>query len=214
MKTLSAILEALRRPMGQMSGLDGSSGVAYCKVGGTDATKCEMMMFASSLPTLAPAGLFLIKKSATYSGSITEIKELIYSIKYEAWEGKNHAPHKAHTSCNLGFKDAIKTILDGMSSPVQKMHLAHLAEQAEITGVYNGTELVGYGSKLSASALEFKPAGHNGSDNSDTTIKTESASGDNDSEVKEETAGDSSGEISLTPPSDVFSEAKEQETQM
>lgn len=166
-------------------------GAAYCKVGGADASKCEMMMFASSLPTMVPAGLFPIKEGATYSGSITEIKDLIYGIQYEAWEGKNHAPHKAHTNCNLGFKDAVMSIIGNLRNPVQTKHLTRLAQQADITGVDNGTNLAGYGSKLDACAQEFKPAGATDSDESSTVVKTESVHEDHEYEVKDGNPEDS-----------------------
>ncbi|KAH6645037.1 hypothetical protein BKA67DRAFT_542023 [Truncatella angustata] len=175
---MQAILDEIRKPLHDMS--------KYCKVS-TDSGACGKMMFGSVCQTLLRASLLPVPDAKEYTNSITTLKDIVYSIIYEPYIGKDHAPHKAHTGCNLGLKGAVEVILRAMGSPVQTMHLRHLAQQAQITGVDNGNAFIGLGSKLSASAPEFKPAGTSGSGGSESAVKTEDLEDDSHSNsVKEE----------------------------
>jgi hypothetical protein len=131
------------------------------------------MMFASVTPTLVSIGLFPVPVSADYTQSIASIKEAVYSIRYEAWVGKDFVPHRAHTGCNLGLKDSITTILNGMPSPVDDVHLAHLVRQAEITGIDNGSSLRGFSTRNSAEIEELKLNDSPPSEKSFMVIKVE-----------------------------------------
>ncbi|ETS73008.1 hypothetical protein PFICI_15183 [Pestalotiopsis fici W106-1] len=143
-KTVAALLSAIRKPMDhltQVNRLDNDA--SFCKVG-SEASLCEMMLLASATRILVPAGLYPVPSASKFTNSVGDIKDAVTSIRYEAWVGKTFAPHKAHTGCNLGLMDSMRTILEDMPSPVQQTHLAYLAKQARLTAVDNGDTLQGY----------------------------------------------------------------------
>ncbi|KAI4592768.1 hypothetical protein KJ359_010399 [Pestalotiopsis sp. 9143b] len=147
-KTVAALLEAIKKPMDHLTGSGHKQeGVTFCKVG-TEAIQCEMMLLAAASRIFFPAGLYPVPAVDKFMHSVSYVKDAVAGIRYQAWVGKAFAPHKAHTGCNLGLMDSLATILKEMPSPVNEAHLTHLAKQAELTGVDNGDNLEGYGSKV------------------------------------------------------------------
>ncbi|KAI0175359.1 hypothetical protein BJ166DRAFT_588098 [Pestalotiopsis sp. NC0098] len=147
-KTVAALLEAIKMPMDHLTGSGPKQeGLAFCKVG-SEADLCEMMLLAAASRVLISAGLYPVPAADKFMHSVGYVKDAVAGIRYQAWVGKAFAPHKAHTGCNLGLMDSLATILKEMPSPVNEAHLAHLAKQAELTGVDNGDVLHGYGSKV------------------------------------------------------------------
>ncbi|KAM0816779.1 hypothetical protein AB5N19_02581 [Seiridium cardinale] len=193
-QVLAAILDEIRKPMDHVYGSNPCSTAAYCKVK-SDFPACEMMMVASASRTLRPAGLDPVPEATKYSRSVAGLKDTVYDIEYLPWVGKDHAPHKSHVACNLGLKDAIKSILNNMASPVRRMHLEHLARQAAITVVDNGNALLGFESNLSATAPEFNPATSPTSLKSSTDSKTEAMNDEGVADGKEKVDVQSSEEL-------------------
>ncbi|KAF7528974.1 hypothetical protein G7054_g9966 [Neopestalotiopsis clavispora] len=187
-KTVAVLLDAIKKPMDHLTGgsMDDSS---LCKVG-SEAKMCEMMLLASATRALVPAGLYPVPTASKYTNSLGDIKDAITGIKYEAWVGKSFAPHKAHTGCNLGLMDSLKTILQDMPSPVQQVHLAHLAKQAKLTAVDNGDALQAYNA-LAENDGELELKGQ--TNNTDNEAVTTPA-GDSDEDTKAADEGEEKDE--------------------
>ncbi|KAK6189399.1 Endo-1,6-beta-D-glucanase neg1 [Pestalotiopsis sp. IQ-011] len=188
-KTVAALLEAIKKPMDHLTGSGPKQeGVTFCKVG-TEAVQCEMMLLAAASRIFFPAGLYPVPAVDKFMHSVSSIKDAVAGIRYQAWVGKAFAPHKAHTGCNLGLMDSLATILKEMPSPVNEAHLTHLAKQAELTGVDNGDNLEGYGSKVepqdeaNASVDVGTDDQTKGAEDSDATAKASES--DEDAKVSE-----------------------------
>jgi hypothetical protein len=133
------------------------------------------MLLGTTLPGLIAAGLFPIPQASGYHGSLLDLKDAIYGIRYHHWEGKNALPHQAHTGCNLGLRDSVKKVMEAMDSPIDKPCLDQLSAKAAISGVDNGIALATLESALNPAVAEYVPKSSNSSDDAAVSVKSDGA---------------------------------------
>ncbi|KAH9885338.1 hypothetical protein F4778DRAFT_787271 [Xylariomycetidae sp. FL2044] len=150
--TIAKILAIIEEPIGQITGktvpCTTTDVKPYCKVG-HHVRECETLMLGAALQALIFAGIYPVPEVSKFEGSIKELKDLLESLKFIPYIGRDHVPHRAHDHCNLRFKANIETVLKQMDVPLTNEYLDHMASQCEFTGLDKADEIAEYRKQVS-----------------------------------------------------------------
>ncbi|KAI1421147.1 hypothetical protein F5Y12DRAFT_769566 [Xylaria sp. FL1777] len=154
--TIANILDAVKKPIHDLSYGEQGQGSTYCKVG-KDSHACEVMMLGSIIPALTQAGLFPIPEPEKFTGSIDYLKNKLEKIKTIPYVGKEWMPHMSHESCNLGFSESIMTCLKRMTVPLSSSIMSWMSAQAKTCGIEPTKELEEWQLKSDDISIERLP---------------------------------------------------------
>ncbi|RYP43317.1 hypothetical protein DL768_009983 [Monosporascus sp. mg162] len=132
--TIDKILAAIETAMAALTTGNRKSGVRYCKLGKNES-ECEAMLLGSAIPALVSHGLYPVPAASTFSESIAQLQDRIYSVKYIAFHGPEWMPHMTHENCSLRLRESVQKCLDEMPVPLEDHHVSHLEKQAAVSGI-------------------------------------------------------------------------------
>ncbi|KAI0145473.1 hypothetical protein GGR57DRAFT_517152 [Xylariaceae sp. FL1272] len=139
--TLAKIINVIQVALEDLTGARDGARASYCKVG-VNVEGCENMMFGCASRVLFRRGLMPTPKPEAWTGSIFDLLEVLESIVFVPYEGRDYKPHQSHAACNPGLVSGTKALISGMSVHLPSHIIGWLSTQCNTCGIPADGELL------------------------------------------------------------------------